>query len=69
MVYVLKLEQDKYYVGWSGRDDLSRIEEHFAGKGSSWTKRYKPVRLIHILPYGTQFDENVVTIFLAFKKG
>jgi hypothetical protein len=69
MVYTLKLEQNKYYVGWSGRDDLSRIEEHFAGKGSKWTSYYKPIRLLHIIPDGTPLDEEAVTIWLAFAKG
>ena len=69
MVYVLKLEQDKYYVGWSGRKDLSRIEEHFSGKGAQWTKRYKPIRLVHIIPDGTMLDEEAVTLWLAFEKG
>jgi predicted GIY-YIG superfamily endonuclease len=69
MVYVLKLEQNKYYVGWSGRKDLSRIEEHFKGNGARWTTYYKPVKVIKIIPNGTLLDEEAVTIWLAFEKG
>ena len=36
-VYVLKLEDDRYYVGESISPD-TRIQNHFKGKGSAWTR-------------------------------
>lgn len=49
-VYVLRLENGKYYVGSSTFID-SRIQAHFNGHGSSWTKLYKPVeRLVPLTP-------------------
>jgi hypothetical protein len=51
MIYVLLLEGDKYYVGYSG-DIHRRLYEHFNGRGSIWTKRYKPLRLVEMLPGG-----------------
>jgi hypothetical protein len=41
-VYVLRLENGKYYVGSSEYIE-SRIQAHFVGHGSSWTKLYKPI--------------------------
>lgn len=41
-IYVLKLENDKYYVGKSTNVD-ARIAAHKSGNGSSWTKKHKYV--------------------------
>lgn len=38
-VYILKLQNDKFYVGKTERR-AERIEEHLSGKGSEWTKLY-----------------------------
>lgn len=41
-IYVLKLQQNKWYVGKS--DCISkRYDQHVSGQGSSWTKTYRPV--------------------------
>ncbi|WP_447749018.1 GIY-YIG nuclease family protein [Pseudomonas nicosulfuronedens] len=47
-VYVLELSGDRYYVGLSKNPD-QRIKEHFAGQGSSWTKRHRPIEVIKII--------------------
>jgi hypothetical protein len=47
MVYVLRLEEGKYYVGWTG-DIRRRIEEHFDGRGASWTRLYPPLEVLLI---------------------
>ena len=44
-VYVLKLENDRYYVGESISPD-TRIQNHFKGKGSAWTRLYKPIEVL-----------------------
>ena len=41
-IYILKLENDKYYVGKSSNVN-ERIEAHKNGNGSSWTKKHKYV--------------------------
>lgn len=41
-VYILKLEQNKYYVGISG-DVPKRLRQHGAGKGAKWTQKYHPI--------------------------
>ena len=47
-VYVLLLEQDKYYIGCS-YDYKFRIDKHVNGHGSSWTKLYGPLKVIELL--------------------
>lgn len=51
-IYVLELNGDRYYVGQS-KKPTQRIKEHFAGKGSSWTRLYKPVEVIKIIETNT----------------
>jgi hypothetical protein len=41
-IYILKLEGNKFYVGYSS-DIKKRIQEHIDGNGSSFTKKYKPI--------------------------
>jgi predicted GIY-YIG superfamily endonuclease len=41
-VYILKLEQNKYYVGISG-DVPKRLRQHGAGKGAKWSQKYHPI--------------------------
>ena len=41
-VYVLKLENNKYYVGKSN-DKEKRIKRHINGNGCTWTKKYNPI--------------------------
>ena len=41
-VYVLGLEDQKYYVGKSSLKE-ERIQRHRNGYGSAWTKKYKPL--------------------------
>lgn len=50
-IYVLELESDKFYVGQS-RDPLTRLETHFAGKGSVWTRTHKPLKIAACLDVG-----------------
>ena len=43
-IYILKLEKGKYYVGTTS-DLQQRLREHRQGHGSSWTNKYKPIRI------------------------
>jgi hypothetical protein len=49
-VYVLELEDNKFYVGKSSLKE-ERIKRHTNGYGSAWTKKYKPIHESHGL-YG-----------------
>ena len=45
-LYVLKLEQGKYYVGVTAKTPEERFRQHKAGfAGARWTKKYKPVEI------------------------
>lgn len=60
MIYVLELENGKYYIGYSSRYK-HRIQEHFDGNGSSWTRLYKPVKVVETLK-GAKDTEREVTL-------
>ena len=47
-IYILKLINDKYYIGFSA-DPKKRIKEHLDGNGSSFTKKYRPIKIIEII--------------------
>ncbi|MFJ1472713.1 GIY-YIG nuclease family protein [Capnocytophaga cynodegmi] len=54
-IYVLKLEEDKFYVG-QAKNIKSRFTQHLKGKLSSdWTKKYKPIKIIEVIE--TEFTE------------
>lgn len=44
-IYILQLEQGKYYVGKT-TNYAFRFERHFSSGGSAWTKKYKPIKRI-----------------------
>ena len=45
-VYILRCNDGKYYVGVA-TDLEDRIKEHNAGHGSAFTKKRRPVELVH----------------------
>jgi predicted GIY-YIG superfamily endonuclease len=44
-LYVLELEQGKYYVGVTSKTPEIRMKQHTNGRGAYWTQKYKPIRL------------------------
>lgn len=67
-IYVLSLEQDKYYVGRTTSSD-TRIEQHRNNNGSYWTKLYKYVSTIIIYENCDIFDEDKYVIMYMDKYG
>lgn len=55
-VYVLLLDNNNIYVGYSCSVE-KRIKQHFDGKGSSWTKLHKPVRVLEVIHGSKQMEE------------
>lgn len=55
-VYVLKLQNDKYYVGQTN-NPTSRIKYHFDGHGSSWTALHRPVEIISVEQGGKELEK------------
>lgn len=60
-IYILKLVRDKFYIGQS-KDVTMRIQEHFNGIGCDWTRKYKPLEIVAIIPRCSVFDEDKYTI-------
>ena len=68
-VYILKLEDNKYYVGKTN-NLRRRYMEHVSGKRSSaWTKKYRPIRIINTIPDAHCLDEDKVTVEYMMKYG
>ncbi len=52
-LYVLKLEQDKWYVGITSQSVEKRYIQHKSGfAGARWTKKYEPVKIHYIKDLG-----------------
>ncbi len=66
-VYILLLENDCYYVGWS-QDPQVRISMHFLGAGSKWTQLHKPIDIISVKE-GNTLLETLTTLILMIKFG
>ena len=67
-IYILKLEKDKYYVGKSSKL-YKRLDDHFNSYGSSWTKKYKPIKVIKTIDNCDKFDEDKYTLKYMEKYG
>lgn len=59
-IYALQLEQNKYYIGKTDNPEF-RIESHFNCNGSVWTTKYKPQRIVEIIPNCDDYDEDKYT--------
>ena len=59
-IYVLKLEQGKYYIGKTNNPQF-RLETHCNGNGSAWTQKYKPLKVIKLIPDCNDYDEDKYT--------
>ncbi len=59
-IYILQLEKGKYYVGKTNNPTI-RINNHFDFKGSEWTKIYKPIKILDIIPNCDDYDEDKIT--------
>jgi len=56
-IYILELEQGKFYVGKS-TNVKQRYQQHLRGSGSIWTAEYKPIRILSEKISTTEFDED-----------
>ena len=56
-IYILKLQQGKYYVGKTTSPSF-RLESHFNANGSAWTKKYAPIKLLELIPDCDDYDEH-----------
>ena len=71
VIYVLKLENNCFYVGRSESDegvDL-RIEAHKNGNGSQWTSKHRFVEILWRRPDSSCYEEDSVTLQMMHKYG
>ena len=66
-VYILELEENKFYIGWS-EFLMRRLDEHFTMDGSLWTKKYKPISVIAVRQ-GDKELEKTITVKYMKEKG
>jgi len=59
-IYILQLEYGKYYVGKTNNPRF-RLDNHFNSNGSAWTKKYKPVKILELIPNCDDYDEDKIT--------
>jgi hypothetical protein len=67
-IYVLKLQNEKYYVGKTSNPQF-RIESHFKNEGSEWTKKYKAISIVEIIANCDDYDEEKYTMIYMDKYG
>lgn len=67
-IYVLELENNKYYVGKTTNPDV-RLETHFKVGGSTWTSIHKPIKVLELIENCDDYDEDKYTIKYMNKFG
>jgi cellular nucleic acid-binding protein len=67
-IYILKCEQDKWYVGKSANVN-KRFEQHVNGKGAKWTELHKPISIESTIELKSDTHEDEVTIEYMAKYG
>lgn len=69
LIYILRCEDGKYYIGKTNQNLASRFEQHKNGTGSEWTKRYKALEIIDAVIAKTDMDEDYHTKIYMKKHG
>ena len=59
-IYVLQLEQRKYYIGKTNNPTF-RLENHFNSNGSAWSKKFRPTKVVELIPDCDDYDEDKYT--------
>jgi predicted GIY-YIG superfamily endonuclease len=60
-IYILELEQNKYYIGKTTKIAF-RLKDHFESNGAAWTRKYKPIQVQSIIADCDDFDEDKYTL-------
>ena len=72
-LYVLRLRNKKWYVGYTDRSNIERILEHIEKKGAKWTKTHPPLKKGYLhnftTPGKTRDDEDKYTLRLMKEHG
>jgi|TARA_Y100000389_G_scaffold202413_1_gene247611 predicted GIY-YIG superfamily endonuclease len=68
MIYILELENDKYYVGITTNMNY-RWGQHKQGMGSNWTRLHRPIRIQEVICDSNKHMENDKTLQMMKKYG
>ncbi|MBK0379358.1 CHC2 zinc finger domain-containing protein [Mucilaginibacter segetis] len=60
IVYILQLEDNCYYIGFT-QNLPQRLSQHFAHKGALWTRKHPPIKLVDVYYDVPEFVEHRVT--------
>ena len=60
-IYILRLVQNKFYIGRT-KNPYFRIDNHFNHFGSQWTTKFPPIEVIEILKCRDSYMEDQYTI-------
>ena len=67
-IYVIELEGDRIYVGKTNNPKF-RLNTHFNYRGSAWTTKFKPVRVLQVIKDCDDYDEDKYTLQYMEKYG
>ena len=68
-IYVLALDNDKYYVGKT-RNFQARYKDHLnSSMGALWTKIHKPIKIVEKIYYYDDYDEDKIVKKYMYKYG
>jgi len=57
LCYVLKLENDKFYVGITTNLNY-RYSQHLTGTGANWTRLHKPIKIVSVEIGGDDLEKD-----------
>jgi predicted GIY-YIG superfamily endonuclease len=60
-IYVLELVKNKFYVGKTFNNVSVRYKQHENGKGSMWTRMFRPIRILEHYETINEFEEDMMT--------
>ena len=60
-LYVLRLQQGKWYIGITSQTPEKRFKEHLGGRKSYWTEKYLPIEIADQKFLGDLNEEEVKT--------
>lgn len=67
-IYILQLEKGKYYIGKTKEPNF-RLDAHFNGNGSEWTRKFKPISILKLIPNCDVYDEDKYTLKMMEQYG
>jgi hypothetical protein len=68
LIYVLLLEQNKYFIGYTENQD-AKISDIFLHNYLLWTKKYRPIKCVELIPNCDELDIDKITKKYMLKYG